>query len=77
MPEQDPLRPPVGLGEEFGPIACDDNGAGMYNFNISARGGGERFNFFVSAETGDEQGVFVNNFARRNGGRANFGFTIE
>jgi TonB-linked SusC/RagA family outer membrane protein len=66
---------PVGLGEEFGPIACDDNGAGMYNFNISARGGGELFNFFVSAETGDEQGVFVNNFARRTGGRANFGFT--
>ena len=66
---------PIGLGEEFGTPACDDNGAGMYNFNISARGGGELFNFFVSAETGDEQGVYHNNFSRRNSGRANFGFT--
>lgn len=66
---------PDGLGEEFGPIPCDDNGAGMYNFNVSARGGGQLFNFFISAETGDEQGVFVNNFSSRNSGRANFGFT--
>ncbi|MEJ2538525.1 MAG: SusC/RagA family TonB-linked outer membrane protein [Gemmatimonadota bacterium] len=70
----DPVYP-IGLGEEYGPIPCDDNGAGMYNFNISARGGGESYNFFVSAETGDEQGVYVNNFSRRNSGRANFGFT--
>lgn len=68
---------PIGLGEEFGAPACDENGAGMYNFNISARGGGERFNFFVSAETGDEQGIFNNNFSRRNSGRANFGFTPD
>jgi TonB-linked SusC/RagA family outer membrane protein len=66
---------PIGLGEEFGAVPCDDNGAGMYTFNISARGGGELFNFFVSAETGDEQGIYHNNFARRNSGRANFGFT--
>jgi len=66
---------PIGLGEEFGAIPCDDNGAGMYNFNLSARGGGELFNFFVSAETGDEQGIYSNNFSRRNSGRANFGFT--
>ena len=66
---------PIGLGEEYGAIPCDTNGAGMYNFNISARGGGQLFNFFVSAETGDEQGVYHNNFSRRNSGRANFGFT--
>ena len=66
---------PVDLGEEYGAIPCDDNGAGMYNFNVSARGGGQLFNFFVSAETGDEQGIYVNNFSRRNSGRANFGFT--
>lgn len=53
----------------------DPNGAGMYNFNISARGGGDLFNFFISAENGDEQGIYHNNFARRTGGRANFGFT--
>ncbi len=55
--------------------AGDSNGAGQYSFNLSARGGGELFNFFVSAERSDEQGVFNNNFARRSGGRANFGFT--
>lgn len=55
--------------------SVDPNGPSQYNFNISARGGGDRFNFFVSAETGDEQGVFHNNYSRRNGGRANFGFT--
>ncbi|MDT8341160.1 MAG: SusC/RagA family TonB-linked outer membrane protein [Longimicrobiales bacterium] len=53
----------------------DSNGAGQYNFNISARGGGPLFNFFISAENGDEQGIFHNNFSRRNSGRANFGFT--
>ncbi len=55
--------------------AGDTNGAGQYSFNVSARGGGELFNFFVSAERGNEQGVFNNNYARRTGGRANFGFT--
>ncbi len=55
--------------------AGDTDGAGQYGLNLSARGGGELFNFFVSAEKNDEQGVFLNNFARRTGGRANFGFT--
>lgn len=55
--------------------AGDTNGSGQYAFNISARGGGELFNFFVSAEKNDEQGIFNNNYARRTGGRANFGFT--
>jgi TonB-linked SusC/RagA family outer membrane protein len=53
----------------------DANGAGQYGVNLSARGGGELFNFFVSAEKSDEQGVFLNNFSNRTGGRANFGFT--
>ncbi|MEQ9401106.1 MAG: SusC/RagA family TonB-linked outer membrane protein [Longimicrobiales bacterium] len=57
------------------PDSDDPNGAGQYSMNLSARGGGELFNFFVSAEKSDEQGVFLNNFARRTGGRANFGFT--
>ncbi|MEZ4422065.1 MAG: SusC/RagA family TonB-linked outer membrane protein [Gemmatimonadota bacterium] len=55
--------------------SSDPNGPGQYAFNLSARGGGELFNYFISAEKGDEQGVFLNNFARRTGGRANFGFT--
>lgn len=53
----------------------DENGPGQYTFNLSARGGGDRFNFFASMEKGDEQGIFPNNYARRTGGRANFGFT--
>ncbi len=53
----------------------DPNGPGAYSFNLSARGGGENYNFFVSGERSDEQGVFLNNFAKRDGGRANFGFT--
>ncbi|HSG07998.1 MAG TPA: TonB-dependent receptor plug domain-containing protein, partial [Longimicrobiales bacterium] len=53
----------------------DPNGAGQYGINLSARGGGDLFNFFVSAEKSDEQGVFLNNYSRRTGGRANFGFT--
>jgi TonB-linked SusC/RagA family outer membrane protein len=53
----------------------DANGAQTYGFNLSARGGGELFNFFISAEDNREQGVYTNNFADRTGGRANFGFT--
>lgn len=53
----------------------DDNGAGTMGMNLSARGGGELFNFFISAEKTDEQGVYTNNFSDRLGGRANFGFT--
>lgn len=54
---------------------ADENGAGQYAVNLSARGGGELFNFFVSAEKADEQGIMLNNYSRRVGGRANFGFT--
>lgn len=53
----------------------DPNGPGVWSANLSARGGGELFNFFISAEKSDEQGIFLNNFSRRTGGRANFGFT--
>ncbi len=53
----------------------DSNGPGQYSANLSARGGGEAFSYFVSAERSEEQGIFLNNFSRRNGGRANFSFT--
>ncbi|HSW29528.1 MAG TPA: SusC/RagA family TonB-linked outer membrane protein [Longimicrobiales bacterium] len=56
-------------------VPADENGAGQYNVNLSARGGGELFNYFVSAEKADEQGIMVNNFSNRTGGRANFGIT--
>ncbi len=59
-----------------GNVGSDDpNGAGQYAFNLSARGGGDQFNYYLSGEQSDEQGIFLNNFARRTGGRANFAFT--
>jgi outer membrane receptor protein involved in Fe transport len=42
--------------------------------NLSARGGTESYNYYLSFENSNEEGVFFNNFARRQGGRANFGF---
>ena len=46
----------------------------MRNTNLSVRGGGENYNFYLSGEKNDEDGTFVNNFNNRVGGRANFGF---
>ena len=45
-----------------------------YGVNVSARGGAETYNYYLSVENNSEEGVFYNNFARRTGGRANFGF---
>jgi TonB-linked SusC/RagA family outer membrane protein len=42
---------------------------------LNARGGGERFSFFVSGERTDDEGVFVNNSFERTSGRANFQVT--
>jgi TonB-linked SusC/RagA family outer membrane protein len=44
------------------------------NMNLQVRGGGEAYNFFISAEKNDEDGTFYNNYSNRKGGRANFGF---
>lgn len=55
--------------------SSDANGIGQYGFNLSARGGGDAFNYYLSAEKSDEEGVFLNNYARRTGGRGNFSFT--
>ena len=60
------------------PVGRDANAlrkGDLYDVNLSARGGGSAFNYFLSFEKADEQGVFQNNFARRTSGRANFGFT--
>ena len=47
---------------------------GMNGVNVSARGGAETYNYYISFENSSEEGVFYNNFDRRTGGRANFGF---
>jgi TonB-linked SusC/RagA family outer membrane protein len=44
------------------------------NLNLSVRGGGEAYNFYISGEKSDQDGTFFNNFNNRISGRANFGF---
>jgi len=46
----------------------------LMGLNVSMRGGGEAYNYFLSFENASEEGVFYNNFDRRTGGRGNFGF---
>jgi TonB-dependent starch-binding outer membrane protein SusC len=41
-------------------------------YSLSARGGGERYSFYVSGEMEEEEGVFWNNHMNRTSGRANF-----
>ncbi|MGH7127211.1 MAG: TonB-dependent receptor domain-containing protein, partial [Planctomycetaceae bacterium] len=44
------------------------------NMNLSVRGGGDSYNFYISGEKNDEEGTFYNNWNDRVGARANFGF---
>lgn len=41
--------------------------------NVSVRGGGEGYNFYLAGEKSNEEGVYFNNFADREGVRMNFG----
>ncbi|NNF29317.1 MAG: SusC/RagA family TonB-linked outer membrane protein [Gemmatimonadetes bacterium] len=69
----DPVkRHPLALRQNSG---GPDDYADLNSFNLSARGGGEAFNYYMSFENSDEEGVFYNNFSNRTSGRANFGFT--
>jgi TonB-dependent starch-binding outer membrane protein SusC len=43
--------------------------------NLSARGGGSGYNYYLSFEESKEEGVYNNNFFNRRGGRANFTVT--
>jgi TonB-linked SusC/RagA family outer membrane protein len=47
------------------------------DFNLSARGGGESFGYFLSFNRNDEDGIFLNNYSRRTAGRANFDVTAS
>ena len=44
----------------------------LTNYVLSARGGGDRYSFFVSGDLQKETGVFYNNDTGRRSGRANF-----
>ncbi len=62
FPQQTPCQPnPIRVGD-------------LWNGNMSVRGGGQSYNFYMSGEKSDEQGTFYNNINRRTAGRANFGF---
>jgi TonB-linked SusC/RagA family outer membrane protein len=48
--------------------------ADIWDFDLSARGGGESFSYYMSFEKYDQQGVFYNNYQRRTGAQGNFSF---
>ena len=55
------------------PAALRDGG--VRNFLLSARGGGDRFSYYVSGAHDDQEGVLFNSFDKRNSLRSNFAFT--
>jgi TonB-dependent SusC/RagA subfamily outer membrane receptor len=81
IPEEDILRDEA-WGETF--VLTDNplqrhpralRRAGGYDLKLSGRGGGQLFNYYLSFNRMDENGVFFNNFQERTGGRANFEWT--
>jgi TonB-linked SusC/RagA family outer membrane protein len=46
--------------------------ATLQRMNLSARGGGDRYSFFVSGLQDKDEGVYINNFNNRKSARANF-----
>lgn len=61
-PQQEPCQPaPIRTGQ-------------LVSQNLSVRGGGEAYNFFLSLERQNEDGTFYNNINNRRSARANFGF---
>ena len=57
------------------PMARDPNAlrtGDLQRTSLSVRGGGERYSFYVSGETDDDEGVFLNNYSNRRSVRANF-----
>jgi len=62
FPQQEPCQPNplrTGIGQSS---------------QLSVRGGGESFNFFISGERAREDGTFFNNYNNRDAARANFSF---
>jgi TonB-linked SusC/RagA family outer membrane protein len=44
------------------------------NYQLSVRGGGDGYSFYIAGDRDEEEGVFQNNFMDRTSGRANFAF---
>ncbi|MBA2571647.1 MAG: SusC/RagA family TonB-linked outer membrane protein [Gemmatimonadetes bacterium] len=60
---------------ESSPILRDPFGirdGDVQRVNLSVRGGGERFSFFVAGDLDEEEGVFFNSFNNRQSARGNF-----
>lgn len=47
----------------------------IQKFNLSVRGGADKYSYYVGANRDKNQGVLNNSYEDRNGGRANFGFS--
>jgi TonB-linked SusC/RagA family outer membrane protein len=48
----------------------------VQDYNLSASGGGQSFSYYLSLNRNEEEGVFLNNYANRTAGRANFDFNV-
>jgi len=78
----DPANWPGFVGKSLGDVisfrAMTDGRAlrtgGLSRLVVSARGGTDRYTFFVSAGKADEEGVYFNNFSRLKSLRGNFTF---
>ena len=72
---------PVGyVIREESPILNDPFGVrdgDVRRLNLSVRGGGDRFSYFVSGDMDDDAGVFYNSFNNRRSVRANFTATAN
>ncbi len=82
IPEEDILRNAAWGDSMFvitdNPLARHPRGlrpGDGYDVKLSARGGGQLFNYYLSFNRLDEEGIFFNNYQDRTGGRANFEFT--
>jgi TonB-linked SusC/RagA family outer membrane protein len=65
---------------EDAPLTTDPNAlrdGAVRRYNLSARGGGDRFNYFVSGDHSYEEGVLYNNFDLRNSLRTNFSYSPD
>ncbi len=68
----DPLRYP---NTDWWDVIIRDGA--FQNYNLSASGGGERSNFFVSVGMRDEQGLQINNDYQQYNARFNFDYKVK
>jgi TonB-linked SusC/RagA family outer membrane protein len=65
---------------EDAPLTTDPRAArdgAVRRYSLNARGGGDRYNYYVSGDHSYEEGVLFNNFDRRNSLRTNFSYSPD